>query len=102
MICLNMPISLVTRAQAASAPSGRTRKPALIELVFHVRRGEDLERLGLQPFDVGGRRLGRRQQHASVGEDEILVAGFLHGRHVRQIGPAGLARRPRARAACRP
>ena len=88
MIFLNTSISLVTRAQAAAAPCGRTRKPGVEQLVFHLRRAQDFERLRLQPVDVFGRRLRRRQQDAIDREDEVLVAGLLHGRHIRQIGPA--------------
>src|SRR5579885_2199450 len=63
----------------------------LVKLVLHRLRAEHLQRLGLQPLDDLGRRLGRRQQRRVGCEHEILVARLLHRRHVRQIGPARLA-----------
>src|ERR1700730_3356226 len=40
---------------------GAHEQAGLEELVFHLRRDQNLQCLRLQPFDIGRRRLGRRQ-----------------------------------------
>ena len=88
---LNIVISLLTRSHAAAAPLGLTSNPALNSFSLVAGSSKDLERLRLDPFD-GFRRCFRWSEQGQVHrQHEVVVAGFGHGRHIGQAGPAALA-----------